>query len=105
MRTAFIVISSLIGILVVGYPLVAILRGKRVFVTVGIGWTLQFFYCLGLCLVVPMIVGAFDRDLGKEMFRSWVPEMPAIAAAAMMGWMPALMAAALGMVTKSLLRA
>jgi len=50
-----------------------------------------------------MLVSAFSRDFAKEMWRSWVPEGPGVVAAGVMGWLPPLMAVAIGMVVKSLL--
>ena len=37
------------------------------------------------------------------MWRSWVPDMPGIVAVAVMGWLPAGMAVAIGVLVKSLL--
>lgn len=104
MKTAFLIASGLTGIFVAyGYPLVAILRGKRVLRTVVIGWGLLFIYMFSLCFLIPMLVSVFSRDLANEMWRSWVPEGPAVAAIAIMGWMPPLMAVVIGMVIKSAL--
>jgi len=54
MRTAFIITASLVGVLIAyGYPFVAILRGKRVLRTVGIGWGLVFLYIAHSLLSAP----------------------------------------------------
>jgi hypothetical protein len=104
MRTTFIITTTLIGIMVAyGYPFVAILRGKRVLRTIGIGWALVFLGMLTICLLLPMLVSVFNKDFAKEMLNSWVPELPAVVAVAVMGWVPPLVAVAIGMIVKSLL--
>lgn len=104
MRTAFYIATNAFFVAIAcGYPFVAILRGKRFFHTVGIGWALVFLGMLTLCLLLPMLVGIFDKDFAREMMESWVPEGPAVVAGAFMGWMPPLMGAAVGVVAKSLL--
>lgn len=104
MRVAFIITTSVIGILIAyGYPFVAILRGRPVFLTIGKGWALVFLYMLFLCFLLPMLVSLVNRDLAKEMLNDWVPEGPSVVAAAFMGWLPALMGVAIGMVAKAVL--
>jgi hypothetical protein len=104
MRVFFIITTSLIGVFIAyGYPFIAMLRGNRLWPTLGIGWALLFLYFLTLCSLLPFSVIAFDREFGAEMMRNWVPEMPGAMAVAVMGWFPVLMGAALGMSAKLVL--
>lgn len=105
MRNAFLITTCVIGaVIAYGYPFVAVLRHKPAFRVVGISWGLLFLYFLALSLIFPLVVSAFNEDFAKELWRSWVPEMPGIAAAAIAGWVPASMAVLAGIVIKFLLK-
>jgi lysylphosphatidylglycerol synthetase-like protein (DUF2156 family) len=50
-------------------------------------WVLFVFWITVFSLVVPGVAALFDRDLARTIQTSWVPEGPAVAAAAFMGWL------------------
>jgi hypothetical protein len=57
-----------------------------------------------LCFLVPGIVSLFDRPLSREMLTHWVPEGPGVVAVAVVGWLPASMAALIALLVRWLLR-
>jgi hypothetical protein len=106
MRLAFCIVSGVIGQFIgYGYPLIAALRGKRFLKTILKAWLLLFTYMLCLCVILPGVVTLFDREFGRQMFRSWVPEGPAVAAALIAGWLPPVMAGLVGLAFRWLFQA
>ena len=100
----FIIVTSLIGHLIFYiYPFFAILRGKRVFLTVCICWGLGLIYINTLCIGIPLLVRSFDRELAKEMSRNWVPDGIVGGACLVVGWLPPLIGALIGKLAKGIL--
>ena len=104
MREAFILLGVIVGLAIFYLlPFALILRGGRPLRVIAIGWLSAFGYIVFLCLLLPGIVHLFSKEMGREMLNNWVPEGPAVVAVGVMGWVPAVMAVAVGMVVKTLL--
>jgi hypothetical protein len=102
MRIAFIAATGLVGLYIAyGRPFFVGLRGGSVLKTIGIAWARLVVFMTLLCLVAPMSVGFFSEKLGHEMFTNWVPEMPAIIAALVIGWLPPLLALSVGSLVRA----
>lgn len=78
------------------YPLVAVMRGRRLAKTVVITWGLVVAYVVALCFLLPGVVSLFSAESGREMLNRWVPEGPGVIAVMFVGWFPPLVAGSLG---------
>ena len=93
MRNAFIIITASFSVVLAYiYPLVAVVRGRPLGKIVLRTWLWLVTYLLFLCLLLPGLVTLVSRELGREMFRTWVPEGPGVVAALFVGWLPPLVA-------------
>lgn len=87
-RVVFLVATNLIGLWIgVGAPFRAGWRGRPILNAVSKGWVRSILYMIGLCFFAPWVGSLIDEDLGRAMWRSWVPEPPAIFMVAIMGWL------------------
>jgi hypothetical protein len=103
-RIAFTIVAGVIGLFIAyGYPFVAVLRGGHFGKAVANAWAVLFVFMVFLCFLLPGVITLFSRELGREMFRAWVPEGPAVGAAMIIGWLPPLIAALIGLAVRWLL--
>src|ERR1041384_382583 len=106
MRITFVIASGCIGLAIAyAYPLVAILRGRNIGVTVLKAWAALLVYVVVLCGVLPLAVTYFNHELGREMFMRWVPERTAVGGALVLGWLPPSMAGLFALAMRWLLGA
>jgi len=97
MRTAFILTTGFIGVIICyAVPLIAALRGGGLLKITLMTWLALIVYLVLLVLYVPTIVAGSDEQFLKEVQAHWVPEGPGIVGVVLAGWVNPLIAAAVG---------
>jgi len=91
MQKAFIILQPIVFfILAAAIPFWFALRGGSLIKAFGMCWGMIIFVFLFYMLLVPLILGFFDPQLGKEVLLHWAPEMTGMTVALLFGWLPAL---------------
>lgn len=104
MRNAFYIVTGMINLAIaVGYPFISALRGNNVPKAIRNAWGFYILYIIFLCLLLPGLVLQINKEFGREMLRTWVPDMPGIVAVVFMGWLPPLIAAVIGLALRHVL--
>jgi hypothetical protein len=102
MRTAFILITALIGVVICYVlPFIAAVRGGGLLKIILFTWLGLIAYLVFLVAYVPQIVAGSDEEFCKEIQTHWVPEGPGIVAVVVIGWVNPLIAAAVGRALRS----
>lgn len=104
-QSVFMVSQLSVGLLLAYLlPFVLVLRGARLKAAVARSWGLLFLYVVLLCMVIPLLVSIFNRDLAAVVLRTWVPEGTGVAAIAFMGWLPPLVAGSVALLIRWMIR-
>ena len=103
-NSIFLVASGFLGFLIAYVqPFVAVLKGRGIRRAVFIAWVLLLLYYVALCIGLPVLVNLISPGFTKEVFMSWVPEMPQVIGVLFLGWLPPFLAAAAGYAIRRLI--
>jgi hypothetical protein len=105
MQRAFYILQDFtFVILVFIIPFWFAIRGGSLITAFGMCWGLMLFVFIAYEILIPFLIGLFDRQMAKEVQLHWVPEMTVGAVILVLGWLPALILVALAGVTRVIAR-
>jgi len=68
------------------FPFFRVVRSGRAWRAFTICWISLVGWMFVFSIIIPLVAGIISRDFGREVALHWVPEGPAVMAAAFTGW-------------------